>query len=423
MNFIKAIFLVSLCSCISQRIHKEVVQMENEFQDHVGLLIYDPIADKNIVEYNSAKYFTPASNTKILTLYGSLLILGDSLPSIYYKEIGDSLIVWGTGDPSFLDEKLAQSAVFEFLRQSKKQIYFSDANFKDHTFGAGWAWDDYSYTFSSEKSPLPIYANRLTLKKEADNDYPELSPATFKQEFYLSDSTSRPGVAREYGSNTFFYEPSDGAVNRQFPFKYSGLLTAQLLSDTLHRPIGYISMPIPDTYSTIFHPQADSIYQMMMQDSDNFIAEQLLLVNAGVIHDTLNTDIAIKYIKEQYFSDMPDEALWRDGSGLSRYNLFTPRSIVWLWNDLLRKKGKEELFRYLAQGGVSGTLKNYYKAPSPYIFGKTGTLSNNHNLSGFLITKKKKLLIFSFMNNNYPTASLPVKKKMEQLLWRVHLNY
>jgi D-alanyl-D-alanine carboxypeptidase/D-alanyl-D-alanine-endopeptidase (penicillin-binding protein 4) len=40
----------------------------------------------------------------------------------------------------------------------------------------------------------------------------------------------------------------------------------------------------------------DSCIKVMMQDSDNFIAEQLLLQCAGVLSDSLKQEIAIKYV-------------------------------------------------------------------------------------------------------------------------------
>ncbi|MEQ9412878.1 MAG: D-alanyl-D-alanine carboxypeptidase, partial [Cyclobacteriaceae bacterium] len=137
----------------------------------------------------------------------------------------------------------------------------------------------------------------------------------------------------------------------------------------------------------------------------------------------LKTDIAIEYVKSKFLFDLPDEPQWVDGSGLSRYNLFTPRSIVKLWEKILVLVPQERLFQLLAIGGEAGTIKNYYKATPAYIYGKTGTLSNNHCLSGYLITKKGKLLIFSFMNNNYTASSNDIKKDMESVLLEIHERY
>jgi len=57
------------------------------------------------------------------------------------------------------------------------------------------------------------------------------------------------------------------------------------------------------------------------------------------------------------------------------------------------------------------------------IYAKTGTLSNNCALSGYIITKKKKLLIFSFLANNYITAATPVRRAVERFLTALRENY
>ena len=161
----------------------------------------------------------------------------------------------------------------------------------------------------------------------------------------------------------------------------------------------------------------------MMQVSDNFIAEQIMLMVAQTISDTLNTKICIDYVTENFLTDLPDKPIWRDGSGLTRYNLFTPRSIVKLWEKIYDIIPKERLFPLLTTGGVSGTIKNWYAADEPYVFGKTGTLANNHSLSGFIQTKKGKTLIFSFMHNNYVTGSAKFKTKMQQMLETIRDKY
>lgn len=424
MKITWAFFLLSLCSCLSLKIKKDIHATETDFQDHVGIIIYDPAKDKKIFSHNEDKYFTPASNTKILTLFAALEVLGDSLPSLYYHNYNDSLIFWGSGDPSFLNHKLPQSDVYDFLKNSDKELFYSDANFYDYSLGPGWAWDDYPYSFSAERSPMPIYGNTLNIIKVDDKKYPSINSNAFKPLFYLEDSSDyQTTVKREYGKNTFYYSPGQTNIDKEVPFRYDPLLTSQILTDTLGKPVRLLNKQPNNYIQTMYHPAPDSIYRVMMQESDNLMAEQLMLLVGGVISDSLTTEKAIQFITANYFKSAPDQPIWRDGSGLSRYNLVTPRFIVWLWKELLHIHGKEYLFSLLATGGESGTLKNYYKNDPPYVFGKTGTLSNNHNLSGFLITAKGKLLIFSIMNNNYPTSSAPVKKRMEQILHKVYETY
>jgi D-alanyl-D-alanine carboxypeptidase/D-alanyl-D-alanine-endopeptidase (penicillin-binding protein 4) len=153
------------------------------------------------------------------------------------------------------------------------------------------------------------------------------------------------------------------------------------------------------------------------------IAEQLLLACAAKVSDTLNTDIAIKYSLENFLSDLPDDIRWVDGSGLSRYNLFTPRSIVKLWEKIYEEVPQVRLFKLLAVGGQPGTLSNLYQGSQPFVFGKTGSLSNNHCLSGYLITKKGKIYIFSFMNSNFVASSKEIRTMIQNLLINLHNKY
>lgn len=424
-----AIFMMVVCSCSSIKGRKQILNsvkaFETDYQHHSGLVIYDIERGEYVLDYHGEKYFTAASNTKIFTLFASFKTIGDSIPGLYYVEHGDSLIFWGTGDPSLLNPVLPESPVFTFLKNSEKQLFFSSSNYFDLHFGPGWAWDDYLYTFSAEKSPLPVYGNLFTVTKSKKDSHLKLEQPFFKQFFWLGDTVKNESIlVRDVNSNNTFYFPSltERGFEEQIPFHYSDWLLASAMADTLNQKINLINRPLPEHYNTIYSVPADSAYQVMMQESDNFIAEQLLLISAGILTDSLNTEKAIDYAVEHYMQEIPDEPVWIDASGLSRYNLFTPRSIVWVWRKLYESIGDERLFSMLSVGGQSGTLKKYYKNTPPYIFGKTGTLSNNHNISGFLRTKKGKLYIFAFMNNNYPTKAAVVKKEMEQILHKIYLN-
>jgi D-alanyl-D-alanine carboxypeptidase/D-alanyl-D-alanine-endopeptidase (penicillin-binding protein 4) len=84
----------------------------------------------------------------------------------------------------------------------------------------------------------------------------------------------------------------------------------------------------------------------------------------------------------------------------------------------------KKLFDMLPAGGKSGTLKNAYpKTETPFVFGKTGTLSNNHNQSGYVVTKKGKTYIFSFMNNNFVQPTAQVRKEMVRIITYIHDNF
>lgn len=398
---------------------------EERFQDHTGFVLYDPEKGKTVFDFNGARYFTPASNTKIFTFYAGLTILGDSVPALEYVQRNDSLIFWGTGDPSFLYSQVySDSAVYDFLSSADSELFFSATNFHTQHFGAGWAWDDYEAGFSPERSPFPIYGNVVSVA--ADHQVLRIAPDYFATAFEVGDSETQTRISRRQHENVFIVHPSPNVSSVKeikVPFRADTATFLALLSDTLKRYVRQVDISLPANTKTIFSTHVDSLYRVMMQESDNFIAEQLLLMCSNVLADSLKPEIAIEFMKKHYLNDLPDTPVWVDGSGLSRYNLFTPRSIVRLWQKISEIVPRERLFSLLATGGLNGTIRNWYQSEAPYIFGKTGSLSNNHCLSGFLVTRKGKVLIFSFMNSNFTQSGTAIRRNMQGILERIHEHY
>ena len=416
------------CSPVSkQALNRNFRNVEQRFQDHTGFVLYDVKKKSTVFTYNGEKYFTPASNTKIFTFYTALTVLGDSVPGLYYAELGDSLIFWGSGDPSFLYDRVAQgNQVFDFLKDSSKELFFSPDNFSTTQLGPGWAWSDYNFAYSAERSPLPVYGNTYIVTQPSSEGI-RVTPPHFKPYFWLADSLSRSDVVRELGSNRTDFYPGKAPASQaewRVPFRTDPFTISNLLEDTLKKRVTLTRAPVAGIKTKmVYNVHADSLYKVMMQASDNFIAEQLLLVCAGVLSDTLKPEIAIRHMKRNQLSNLADSPVWVDGSGLSRYNLFTPRSIVSLWEMIYGQVNRERLFQLLAVGGKSGTLRSSYVNDPPYIYGKTGTLSNNHSLSGFLITRKGEVLIFSYMSSNFTVPVSEVRKEMERILKLIHEKY
>ncbi len=90
--------------------------------------------------------------------------------------------------------------------------------------------------------------------------------------------------------------------------------------------------------------------------------------------------------------------------------------MVALFEKLYRLVPDEELYELLPTGGKTGTLKNSYQAVQPYVFAKTGTMSNNISLVGLIKTKSGKLYCFAFMNSNYPYSASAVRREMEKVM-------
>jgi D-alanyl-D-alanine carboxypeptidase/D-alanyl-D-alanine-endopeptidase (penicillin-binding protein 4) len=396
-----------------------------------GFALFDPETGDMLDEYNADRYYTPASNTKIFTLYASLRLLGDSIPALQYSKQGDLLLFWGTGDPSFLNPDLQQNPlIFNFLASRTERLLFCPNNFTDTRYGSGWMWSDYPYLYQAEKSPFTIYGNVAHFRQDATTPGIVVLPSILKNNLTYDPTLSvEDFVGREEFDNNFTYN-TIAAKGDQFewhvPFRYTPALLAEMLSDTLKRPVYVfeVDMTPPADSKTLYSVKADSLYVRMMQESDNFIAEQLLMLCSWQKFGVMNTEKIIGYASKNLINDLPDELQWVDGSGLSRYNLFTPRSVVKLLHKLYQTVPQDRLFGIFPAGGVNGTIKsNYRNGAKPYVFAKTGTLRNNHCLSGYVLTKKGKVLIFSFMHNNFANGLSAIKREMERVLRQVYEEY
>ncbi|MCB0550319.1 MAG: D-alanyl-D-alanine carboxypeptidase [Phaeodactylibacter sp.] len=398
-----------------------------------GFALYDPESQSMVFQKDADKYYTPASNTKIFTFYTALKIMADSIPALRYIEKGDSIIFWGTGNPFFLHPALPQdSSLLEWLRDSSRQLFFSTHNFKDERFGPGWAWDDYNDYYQAERSPFPIYGNIARFERDSLGEGFVAYPSYFQSHIAFNPrlDNHRALVQRREHANIFEYNSralTGPPFSREVPFVPTPEVAAGLLADTLGRPVRLLDLMdvTPEDAKTLFSSIPDTLYRRLMQDSDNFIAEQLLLACSEKLTGTLNCREGIRYAVDSLFGGIPDTLVWRDGSGLSRYNLFTPRSIIGVLELIYRELPRERLLNIFPAGGVSGTIKDYYadEQKQPYVYAKTGTLANRHCLSGYLLAKSGKVYLFSFMNNNYLGSSTPVKKEMEKVLRYVRDNF
>ncbi len=407
----------------------EVIRDNPLFNENFSGIHIETLDDgQAIYQQFSNRRFTPASNIKILTLYAALEILNEKIPTFQYLSQRDTLWIWGTGDPAFLYDKVTQNFSFSSFLQSRieKVILLSQANFMDDRFGAGWAWEDYPYAFQVEKTPFPIYGNRVTFHNPTGDDL-NIFPSYFMQNSYVDPTLKNNKITRAETENQFSL--AKNLKNKKFkttrPFIHQPSLTARLLSDTLNRLIKFdrLQRILPKSSIVVERDLSDELYRQMMQESDNFIAEQLLLVIGGKLTDTLNTHQTIEQLQQTLFQEIKEDIRWTDGSGLSRYNLLTPRSIAWVLRKLSQKLPQERLLSLFPAGGVSGSLKDWFGGKDrPFVFAKTGSMGGVYCLSGYLKTKKGRLLIISFMNNNFLGNSNKYKKAITPVLEWLYEN-
>lgn len=391
---------------------------------HVGLMLYDPALKQTIYAHNAERYFVPASNAKLFTFYAGLKTLGDSLEALRYLVRNDSLIFWGTGDPTLLNINVPSANTLDFLANRPEKLFYWPGNSIQKPFGSGWAWNDYQDYYQPEISDFPIYGNVIRFSATAKAEIRIVPNA-----FVLKKDTSRAvfHVRRDWLSNTFTATsgPLSATFEQHVPFQTSPALTAQLLSDTLSKQVTLLPVFTTSVYQSLASISADTLYKHMLQPSDNFVAEQILMLVCSKLEQPFQSKTAIDYVLKNHLADLPDQPNWADGSGLSRYNLFTPRSIIRLLEKIYTEYPAERIFPLLAIGGQAGSIKNAYLSTDgkPFIYAKTGSLSGVYNLSGYLLTKSGKTLLFSFMNNNFNRPTSEIRRDMERILTQIREKY
>ncbi len=415
---------------------ENLLQKEGLQQAHIGISIYDADQHRELYGYQAGKFFVPASNTKLVTCYAAMKYLGDSLPAIRYTETKDSIYLQPTGDPSFLHPDYAQQPLADFLRSSNKRLVISDGNWQEKEFGYGWSWDDYNSSYMAERSSFPVYGNviKWTQVNEKNND--ENGAAEVETFVYSEPEVSwklrfnpekgkRFSVVRDRYDNIFHVTEGPEILRTvEIPFVTNGLLSAlDLLRDTLGQSPVYIpAVAARPAERTLYSRPLDSVLAPMMHRSDNLFAEQCLLMVSDKLLGKMQVEAVIDSLLKTDFAGMPQPPVWVDGSGLSRYNQFSPADFVWLLEKMSASFPKQRL-EIILPAGNEGTLKGYYKEIGEGLHAKTGTLSGQVALSGFLRTKKGRNLIFSIMVNNHAEPASAVRRQVEAFLKGVYAAY
>lgn len=423
------IILIASCSVTKQisRSAKELVINDSSLlAAHVGISVYEPANNKYWFNYQGDKYFVPASNTKIPTCYAAMKYLGDSLVglkySIFKNENGAFYFVKPTADPTFLHPDFKKQPIYFFLSDTSKKLLWKYVKTEFNRWGSGWSWNDYHESYMAERSEFPIYGNLVKVIQK-DYDYYAI-PKFFNEKLNLGSGFKKP-IERPIDENEFIFDTIP--VNRELvlPFVTSNVIL-DLIRDTVNNKFNGIRPHYPLgnnlEYSVLHSQPTDSLLKPMMHRSNNFFAEQTLLMVSNELLGVMNDEKIIDTLLKTDFKDLPQKPRWADGSGLSRYNLFTPQDFVFILNKMKNEFPMERIKEILPTGG-EGTLSNYYKPDSNYIFAKTGTLSDVVALSGYLYTKKNKLLIFSVLINNHRASATAVRRAVEKFLQRLRNQY
>ena len=394
-----------------KRILRQLQKIEAFENAHIGISI-SPLEDsKPIASYQASKYMTPASNTKLLTFLGAQEQF-DKLPALSYALERDSIIHFkSTGYPLLFHPFYKDTILDSFFNQKAYWNYHT-SKIAPRPMGAGWAWDDYSYYYAAESSTFPIYGNVVEAKFIAQAI--QTVPAFFESHTVLDSSAKAYSRIRK--QNQFQYNPSKWIPGDTLyhPFITSDSLFVKLLSRQTNQKIEMFSDSSPQLqWNFLKTGQENTLFKALLQDSDNGIAEALLLMISQQNFNTMQPEKAIELLLQQWKPWLVDPIEWVDGSGISRYNMITPRTLVEVLKKIHQKVGWDTIKDYFSKGAP---LEAFREDPSAVIYAKTGTLRHNFNLSGYLVLPEGKAYVFSIMVNHHNRSTAEVRKGIGVLL-------
>lgn len=430
---IRRFFLFAVMCSLGLGAKAQVAQWAQTFRQtkgianaHSGICIYEPSTGKYLYQYQDDKYFAPASNIKIMTTYTALKLLGDSLPAFRYAIEGDTLYVQGSADPSFLHPVFSQQRAFEWLRKTDKHIALVPALNENLPFGPGWSWEDYETDYQPERNEWPMYGDVVQLFHRWKND--SISPAFFNRPVneVLDNNLDEATAGRAWRSNQFYVHypaRNNKTFNAQVPYITGDISDLRdRLVDTLKRPVTITPARNFSKAQKFYSRPVDSVLRPMMFESDDLMAEQMLMECSNQLLDTISSQKVIDYMLANSLKGLPHPPHWVDGSGLSRYNMFTPGDIVMVLDKLTKEFPKSRVYSIFPTAG-QGTLGTRYAGMAGAIYAKTGSFGNCFALSGYLITRKGKTLIFSVMVNMHNDKNSNIRSAVEQFVTKVYENY
>jgi D-alanyl-D-alanine carboxypeptidase/D-alanyl-D-alanine-endopeptidase (penicillin-binding protein 4) len=355
-------------------------------------------------------------------------------------QLDTALVLIPTGDPTFLHRDFPKQPVADFIRGLQGKTYMATNHWYDQALGYGWSWDDYSDYYMAERSAFPVYGNLIRwFQEKGKKENPSYAGDTVdlfvysepevngKVSFGKVEKGAAFNVIRDRDKNDFtIYEGREQHAEIDIPYITYGIETGlQLMKDSLRTTVlplgGNLQKYWFDAAKPVYSQELDSLLKPMMYNSDNFFADQILLMAGMKLTGELRTAKAIDTILKTDLSGFPDKPKWVDGSGLSRFNLFTPRDMIWVLDKMKKEFSWNRITGIFPTGG-KGTLRSYV-GENGRLYAKTGTLTGVMALSGYVVTKKNRTLIFSVMVNNHTQPTRVIREKISSFLKYLIENY
>ncbi|WP_058509504.1 D-alanyl-D-alanine carboxypeptidase/D-alanyl-D-alanine-endopeptidase [Legionella steelei] len=456
------VFLLAL-STISHSIsiQGEVDQLIKRVNPNVnlGIVVLDLTSGQTLYRRNAERLYIPASNLKIFSEAAALMVLGPdyrfknqlsmSAGKIQQGVLQGNVYVRLSGDPSFNRDDLNTllSSLHKWNINTIQGNVYIDSNLANvDPYPPGWLTTDLSYSYGAPNAPVMVDSNRLTVTVnpgaqagdpaivEVDDGGGAIAlnnQATTKADAkgcgvgFSLDQENHLTVRGCVGVGQWAVQQRMAIKN---PLMYAqGMIKSQLAKANIQLT-GEVQLgKTPEGSLLIATQHSKQVSQLMadtLKPSDNLYADSLYLhaaekLNNGVPVNWRSAQPLIKnFLQSQTGIDFSN-AIFTDGSGLSRYSLVTPEQTISLLKFLYQRFPLSyEYIAALPISGRDGTLQKRFRIPTQqgFVRAKTGTMTGINSLSGYLYTANGHTLAFAMYVNRQPgKASGPGRPVLDAL--------
>ena len=436
--------------------------LEETFQDpnfssaFWGVSIHSLQNGETLFNLNPDKLFTVGSVVKLYTTSTALLLLGPeySYTTEFYTDgkiedgiLKGDLIIRGYGDPSIYYKKGNEQDRLNYwitklkeleIEAIKGDIIGDDKLFEENTFYPGWLTDYQDNWFAPPTGSFSLNENSIeivitpTKPKHLAEYYS--NPASTTHEIINKiitvgkDEKTSLELLHKQGSEVVKLTGHISTEDEQQSLNISAKNSTQYFVTTFYNAMtengiqvtGY-PLEVDSEQNALIDDKRlmllfkdsseklSTIVDRINKQSNNFFSEQLLKTIGYELYGYGSRENGIKGISNilEKMGINPESIALYDGSGLSYFNLVTPKQITKLLTYMYKSDAFESFYNSLALAGFSGTLAdrmNKTNAENNFR-GKTGSLENVKAIAGYIKTADGEPLVVSLIVNNFLVPS------------------
>jgi serine-type D-Ala-D-Ala carboxypeptidase/endopeptidase (penicillin-binding protein 4) len=370
--------------------------------------------------------------------------------------INGDLILYGRGAPDLVStnrsqnqnslEELASSLAKRGVKRVRGNVIGDESYFRGSAIGEGWQWNDLQWYFGAEASALSVNANSADISitsatQQSDkpsvvvNDNDGYVKVTNNVATVDGGSKFRIGVhrglsdnnvvvwgefpfgSRGYGVNLSVHRPSLWAARLFVRALQAQGISVDGIADARDSRVPENERFNPEGKSELASTSGKSLGEIVHATnklSVNLYAELILRTLGRERGSLLPSQDLVGRERGDEEAGASIVRLWLsrsgiktrelailDGSGLSRLDLVTPESTARLLEAIHRTYSGQMFLDSLPVAGVDGTLGGRLKSVEGRVLAKTGSLTFDNSLSGYLTGGEGQIFAFSVFCNDF----------------------